>query len=93
MYQNADTAPIADAPGSPGTICVVTYGETGGGLSPVVLISSSVVTVVVPPGVETVVSVFVVALSSAHPRLKTVSRLKASTDVTMRFMFKLLKWK
>jgi hypothetical protein len=68
------------------------YLRSAGRLSPVVLTSFSVVTVVVPPGVETFDSVLVVAVSE-HPTHMSENMLRTSSDAKMRFMENLFLWK
>ncbi len=62
-------------------------GLVAGGLSPVFLTSFSVVTFVVPPGVDIFVSLFVDAVS-AQPTMPSEITPRPMIDATMRFMFK-----
>jgi hypothetical protein len=69
----------------------VNYGLPGGGLSPVFLTSFSVVTVVVPPGVEIFVSCLMVDLvSPLQPSKPTVRKLTIIVIANMRFIVDVL---
>jgi len=65
-------------------------GFSDGGLSPVFSTSFSMVTVVVPPGVETFTSL-VVDDFSVHPTAPSENKLRTKTDANNCFMFLLFQ--